>query len=355
MALLFRWFGDRSAFYKACALLEAIAAAAMVALFPVVSAAIGMGVATGIIAALFWLAARPPLFPLWETYFTALFAILGTYLFCRYTENNTPNIRAAVSLGFVTGLLLLLNQVCGLVILAWISWIFWQRKLDTFKFPHFAILLIPILMVGPWTLRNFITFKRVIVLRDNLGLELAISNNDCASVSYELNHKTGCFDKLHPDLSSTEAARVREWGEPRYNDVRLREAVEWIGSHPERFAALSAQRSFAFWMPVDSANPFPDLIHSGQRKKRATNYLKGWATIHFLTLLGVLGLPILFRQNLKGFVLCVLWLGLYPPVYYVIQFIDRYRYPIMWVTFLLGALPLKIVLMRVISSWKSRM
>jgi hypothetical protein len=193
--------------------------------------------------------------------------------------------------------------------------------------------------------RNYFVFGRLIFVRDNLGLELSISNNDCAPLSFEKNLEL-CFAKFHPNVSTAEATRVLKLGEPQYNDVRLHEAIDWIRSHPSKFVTLSTQRFFAFWMPSDVANPLHDLVNPGQRKMRGTIYL--------LTLLSVLGLAILYSQNRNGFVLCALWLGLYPPVYYFIQYIDRYRYPIMWVTFLLGAFPLKIAFTRTLNSWKSR-
>ena len=40
--------------------------------------------------------------------------------------------------------------------------------------------------------------------------------------------------------------------------------------------------------------------------------------------------------------LCTIWLAFFPLIYYVVQYEDRYRYPIMWITFLLGALPVSL-------------
>jgi hypothetical protein len=344
LALLIRWLGDKSSFYYACGWFEAIVVSASVALFPVISAALGMGTLNGVLAALFWLAAKPPPYLAWEGFYTGLFALLGTYWFYRYIDSKSAPLSTTAPLGFVIGFLVLVNPSCAPVLAGWVIWAFWQKGFRLLRMPDCAILLIPAVIIVPWTARNYSVFRRFIFVRDNLGLELAVSNNDCAPVSLNKSRELGCFTKSHPNESAAEAIRLLELGEPRYNDARFHEALAWIRSHPARFATLSAQRFFAFWMPSDVANPFQDLVHPG-RKTRGTVYL--------LTLLSVLGLPILYCQNRKGFVVCALWLCLYPPVYYVIQYIDRYRYPIMWVTFLLGALPLKIAFTRVVNSWKS--
>src|SRR5215469_16516226 len=246
LALLFRWFGDKSSFYYACGWFEAIVVSATVALFPVISTALGMGTLTGVLGASFWLAAKPPLYPAWEGFYTGLFALLATYCLYRYIESKRPTLSTTVPLGFAIGLLVLLNPACAPVLLGWIIWVFWRRKFQLLRMPDCAILLIPLVMIVPWTVRNYLVFGRLIFVRDNLGLELAISNNDCAPLSFEKNLEL-CFAKFHPNVSTAEARRVLKLGEPRYNDVRFDEALDWIRSHPAKFATLSAQRFFAFW------------------------------------------------------------------------------------------------------------
>jgi hypothetical protein len=41
--------------------------------------------------------------------------------------------------------------------------------------------MLPLLIVSLWMVRNYLVFKRPILIRDNLGKELANSNNPCAS------------------------------------------------------------------------------------------------------------------------------------------------------------------------------
>jgi len=69
--------------------------------------------------------------------------------------------------------------------------------------------------------------------------------------------------------------------------------------------------------------------------------------IYLMTSLSTVGLVILFRRDFKSAVVCVSCLAVFPVIYYFVQYQDRYRYPLMWLTFLLGALPISIFVRRV--------
>jgi hypothetical protein len=157
-----------------------------------------------------------------------------------------------------------------------------------------------------------------------------VSNNDCAEFGIRKNITSGCFDSVHPNHNVSEARKVLALGEPKYNELRLGDALHWIGRHPRAFAKLSAQRFVAFWMPSET-----ETIHyagSGRRLERVAIYL--------MTLLSGAGLVILYREDLRSAAILISCLTVFPLAYYIVPFEYRYRYPIMWVTFLLGAVPL---------------
>jgi len=87
-------------------------------------------------------------------------------------------------------------------------------------------------------------------------------------------------------------------------------------------------RFIAFWMPTET---FDIHYASGRHLERVDIYL--------MTLSSVLGLVILCQRDGKSAALLTSCLTVFPLIYYIVQFEDRYRYPIMWVTFLLGAMP----------------
>jgi hypothetical protein len=158
------------------------------------------------------------------------------------------------------------------------------------------------------------------------------------------NIDSGCFAKVHPNVNIEEARKVLAYGEPKYNDLKLREALYWIKTHPARFFRLCALRVAAFWMPPATGGPY-SLLGSGRRLERVVVYV--------MTLLSVAGLFILYRRDSLSASLCVMCLGLFPLIYYIVQYEWRYRYPILWVTFLLGSLPITAFAQRTYMSLSS--
>jgi hypothetical protein len=166
-----------------------------------------------------------------------------------------------------------------------------------------------------------------VFLRDNLGLELAVSNNPCATFSLDLNRsQSACFENNHPNESYDEAMRVLMLGEPAYNQIRMHEAITWINDNRSQFLLLTAQRLMAFWFPNSSGNP---LMRSQISRSEWVTYI--W------TLLSIPGLLLLWRSHRHAAVVFGLWLSFYPLVYYVTQFSERYRHPILWATLLPGS------------------
>ena len=125
-----------------------------------------------------------------------------------------------------------------------------------------------------------------------------------------------------------------------------------------RFLDLTLKRIVAFWIPNESgkiffwesgqvspsleqtaasgsARPGPDLAPAARERRISERLI-----IYLLTLLSAVGGCLLFRRDRVSAVVCLSCLALFPLVYYVIQFDPRYRYPIMWLTFLLGSLPI---------------
>lgn len=314
----------------------ALAMSLLLGLFPVVSQILGMGILPGVIAASIWLTGKLFLFPSWEATYTSLLIAIATGCFRWLLGSTAANLKVALLLGFSMGLLTLLTPTCIPVFLCWLIWLALSRKVCLFSAPAAALVLLPAVMVVPWMVRNYLVFDRIILVRDDLGEAVSTSNNDCAAFSLRMNLDGGCFQKVHPNASMTESEKVLAMGEARYNELRLREAGRWISGNPHRFIELSVQRFVAFWLPHESEHLTHELLRPGRRAERYCIYL--------MTFLSILGLLVIARRDIKSAATCAIWLCLYPVIYYVVQFEDRYRYPIMWITFLLGAVPLGIVI-----------
>jgi hypothetical protein len=165
---------------------------------------------------------------------------------------------------------------------------------------------------APWILRNWMVMGAPYFIRDNFGLELYISNNDKAAPDLIRNE---ALWTQHPNQNRAEAAVVARMGEGPYNRMRLRDALDWMRSHPRQFLRLNAGRAFYYWMPPAG---------------------EGWHVYGYwlATVLGIAG-ACLGRHNRAAMLLTagavVWWLP-----FLFIQTVGRYRFPSLWVSALLA-------------------
>ncbi len=104
----------------------------------------------------------------------------------------------------------------------------------------------PLLIMTPWALRNLIVMGGLFPVRDNLGLELYVSFNDCAPYSFRENMRTSCIQNFHPNSSVEEALAVRSLGEYKYVQDRFRKAARWVSLHPARASAAHGSENLVF-------------------------------------------------------------------------------------------------------------
>jgi hypothetical protein len=288
---------------------------------PILARRLGLGFWTGLVAALAWIAAGIPPNLFWESNLAAVLVI--AIAFCMQSSfSRQLSLRHVLISSALWGALLLLQPVALGVLPFWLLVLYLRSKASHRQIV--ALALLPMVFVVPWTIRNFMVFHQLVFIRDNLGLELAVSNNPCASPLFEDNDRSGCFALTHPNENYDEALKVQRLGEVAYNRARLREAVTWIGRNPGAFAVLSARRFAAFWFPPRSENKSNGII---------------WRpfVVHLFTLLSIPALFFMWRNARSSAYVVMLWLVFFPPIYYFVQFMDRYRYPIFWTTFLSGS------------------
>ena len=59
--------------------------------------------------------------------------------------------------------------------------------------------------------------------------------------------------------------------------------------------------------------------------------------LHVMTVASLAGLILWFRRSPGTFGIIALWMAVFPLIYYMLQFESRYRYPILWATWILAA------------------
>jgi hypothetical protein len=321
LSLLIRQFGEgpRGAFaLQWCA---TVFMALQIALFPWAARRLGMGYTAGFVAGCLWLLAGIPKFDLWDATPYGLLALLLAALSLPSGSGEPTQGRMALT-GALWGVSLLSNPAGVVVLAALVAWLYFSGRVAGRKLLTLA--LVPLAVVAPWVARNYAALHHLVFIRDNLGLQLAISNNDCASYSFELDRYTRCFAPRHPNESLPEAKRVVALGEVDYDRARLREAVDWSAAHPRRFVRLTWERFEAFWLPWTVRYPW----------ERPEDLPRRRLLVSVLTLLSIPGLILLWKRERRSAVICLLWLAFFPPVYYVTGYQERFRNPILWATFL---------------------
>lgn len=295
--------------------------ALQLALLPMLSSRLGLGVAPGVLAAAFGVIVQPYRVMMeWEALFTGALLVVLCLLTLAYFKAPRDWGHSAL-LGFLWGIAMLTNPECVLLLFAWPHTAAMEDSPATMQRARRAMLVV---LAGaavaclPWFVRNYRTFHAVFFIRDNFGLELFTSNNSCARPTMLENYNSGCHFLTHPSTNPEIAAEVATVGEVQFNHDMLRRAIIWIKSNPAAFASLTVRRILKFW--------FPSLYG-----------LRYAIPMGILTVFSFAGLAMLYRNHRQAALLLGLTLFLYPLVHYILQFEARYRYPIFWATLLPAA------------------
>jgi hypothetical protein len=317
LAMLMKVFAPAAAFATALTLCHMFAHALHAALLPRLSELFFRDRLPGICAA-FVVILLPVIY--FFPHSESIFCPIGVMLFCLATDRRLPRGGAGGALftGLFAGLLVLLNPACVILCALWLIYLWWTHRVAFVRRSAVLIALAFVMTLAPWTWRNYQQFHSVFFVRDNLGLELYISNNDVAQPDIVRNFPTG-MRYFHPGGSPAEADAVRDLGEVEYTHQRLAAALRWIAGHPGRFLKLTLLRIGLFWFP--DADGFTQ-VH-------------GYA-VAFVNLGAFFGIVLLLRRRvpIAKFLLAVM--ALFPLLYYFVQVDTRYRTPILWLN-LLGA------------------
>lgn len=316
-SLVIRGFGTGSTALRVAWALNLACLALQLALLPLLSYRLNLGVLPGILAAgLGTISLHAPVDTRWECFLSGTL-LLAAYLLTDWAFRSRSVPSALIS-GAIWGITLLTNPVTVLLlpVLPLCFVLSQPRQQRPARFRLAAVVCaFAMLVTSPWIIRNYMRFDTFIFIRDNLGLELYTGNNDCASPDLRANIQSGCHARTHPNPTAAIAAQLAAAGEIGFYHQKLRESLHWIATHPARFLYLTAQRFALFWFP-----------HADRR----------WESIlvAIITLLSLPGLWLMARKNFQpACFIASTWL-FFPLIYYCIPFEPRYRYPVYWTSLL---------------------
>jgi hypothetical protein len=292
--------------------------ALQLALLPLLSEELGLGIMPGICAALFGVIVQPyRVLPAWESLFTGALIVLLCVLTLPYFKSPRDWQHSSL-LGFLWGVAILASPQCVLLLLAWPHIAAMENSPGQLARARRAMLVVvaaAAIACLPWFIRNCQRFHAVFFVRDNFGLELFTSNNACAQPTMLENFISRCHFKTHPNPNPDISGELMDKGEIQFNREKFQQALAWISANPRAFALLTARRILRFWFPYLGSLRY--AIPTG-----------------VLTIVSFAGLAAMFRKQRLAALMLGSTLLLYPLVHYVVQFEARYRYPIFWATFL---------------------
>jgi Dolichyl-phosphate-mannose-protein mannosyltransferase len=301
LGLIFRLFGSYS--FTSAAVLMGLQTS-----FAVLTVAVIMHVARRLFGALpanlagaFW-AVSPPLLWLpavaWETGFSALL-LIGMVALAMDGVNKPGNGPWAVT-GAYCGLAMLVNPSLMLALFAILGWAFCQNRFAR-RYQPLICFLVFLALFAPWPIRNALVLHAFIPFRSNFGYEVWQGNHAGA---------TGRFDAtLEPLQNKHEYSDYASKGEVAYMQNKSALAEVYIRAHPGEFIRLSARRMARFW--------------TGGGYEAGSAVIESHALL--TSLLGLLGLAVLFKQQRTVAVLFLLPVIVFPLPYYITHPDFRFR------------------------------
>jgi 4-amino-4-deoxy-L-arabinose transferase-like glycosyltransferase len=246
---------------------------------------------------------------IWEVSLSTFLLSLALWLTIRMAD--TARRRDWIIYGLLWGLILLTNTTLVILLPFFFVWIIYRAPQLSRQYSGAALaLLVALLCVAPWTIRNYQVFGRLIFIRDNLPLELHESNNEGSAGLWTRNE--------HPGNDPVAMRRFQEKGEIRFMDAEKAQFREFVGNNPGKFFMFTLKRIWYFW-----AAPPQTVIVAGYEM---------WVARHVEFLLEALFafagfILTLWRRNPYGWLLAP-FLLIYPLPYYLVNPFQRYKHPI---------------------------
>jgi hypothetical protein len=173
-------------------------------------------------------------------------------------------------------------------------------------------MLVFVLGLIPWTVRNYLVFGKVIVLRSNFGLELWLGNNPNVPDTWAA--------WMHPNDNMAEALKYKSMGEIAYMAEKQHEAFAFMRTHPADTMNFMYRRFVENWLAIsDSPTDF---------WASTPLYIKVFFILNVLLSLSTfIGVMFAYRfRHPQAFPYAMVPL-IFPIIFYITHSSLRYRFP----------------------------
>jgi hypothetical protein len=171
--------------------------------------------------------------------------------------------------------------------------------------PAVLAVMMSLVVISPWMVRNRIAFGHWVFVRTNFGYEFSLSN-------YHGSHGRDWAGRAPVGNKQEMAAYIRE-GEYNYVKRKFAEGRQFVRDYPLEFVTLTLKRIPMFWDGSSIKHSYP-----------AAPYWLPWSFPVF-SLLFIPGLALACIRRVHGWPLYLWSILLYPFPYYIVHSQARFR------------------------------
>lgn len=256
------------------------------------------------------------LFPLewtWDQSLSALMLTLIMYL--TFVLCGSSSSLSLTGYGLLWAFAAMVNPTLCILLPFLLGWLILQRGPFTWTSlgPAAKIILVFVLALLPWTIRNYYAIDGLVFVKSNFGLEFWLGNNPAVKEIYT--------PELHPAVNYWEDISLIANGEPNYNHEKQLQAIAFIETYPREFLKNVSDRFEDTWSATyDSrVDPWVKILHATQ--------VNIWFCLGF-SVFSVAGMILALGTNWQNALPPAMALLLFPIPYYITHTALRYRHPI---------------------------
>jgi 4-amino-4-deoxy-L-arabinose transferase-like glycosyltransferase len=242
----------------------------------------------------------------WETSLTAF--MVTQLLWMALDLGTNSSLQKWSWFGATWGVAALVNPGVLAIMPALVLWPAYRARGrgESWLRPLVILVVLFMVVIAPWMVRNERVFHRPVFIRSNFGFEFWLGNSAMM---------TG-FDEFwkHPSVNKEDRDDYVRMGEIAYVKSRQQRAMDWAKQNPGSFLKLTGKRVVYFWY----GTPY---FHAAGRIWNPENF-----GFPLFSLMALLGAGWALRAKARGAAPIALVLTFYPLVYYITYPNSRYRH-----------------------------
>lgn len=234
---------------------------------------------------------------IWESSLSALLVTLTVLLHVHLLKSPSRG-RDWVFYGLLWGLAALTNTALLTLMPLSIGGLLFRKR---YEVRWYALVALGVFLcaLAPWTIRNYVVFHKLILIRGNFGPNLWYGNHPGVQGPAD--------EALNPMKNRDEFLVYQQMGDAGYAVSRQQMALGFIQRHPSEFIRLTRARIIYFWTASETSGPIGSAC---------------------VSLLAFAGLLLMRRNAVVGIAPFASALLLLPLPYYVTHSESFYRHPI---------------------------